>query len=62
MKSKVINFSNKNELISLCEFSDQTSFKLIYRGSRDGFESVNFHQKCDGIGNTLVVIKYLLGH
>ena len=28
---------------------------LLYRGSRDGFKSGDFHSRCDGVANTLVV-------
>jgi hypothetical protein len=34
---------------------------LLYRGSRDGFGSSNFHQKCDGKSNTLTVIETTKG-
>ena len=30
---------------------------LIYRGSRDGFNSFDFHNKCDGSALTLTLIK-----
>jgi len=33
------------------------TFELIYRGSRDGFTSEDFHQNCDEMGPTLVVCK-----
>ncbi|EGG19891.1 hypothetical protein DFA_06995 [Cavenderia fasciculata] len=33
------------------------SFALLYKGSRDGFEASNFHQKCDGKGKTITLIK-----
>jgi hypothetical protein len=33
------------------------SMKLLYRGSREGFQASNFHSKCDGIGNTLTFIE-----
>jgi hypothetical protein len=46
------------------EFTGKT-FRLLYRGSRDGFKAVNFHQKCDGHANTLIVIldrnRYVFG-
>jgi hypothetical protein len=29
---------------------------LLYRGSRDGFQSSNFHGKCDGRSNTVTII------
>jgi hypothetical protein len=39
----------------LKEFENQT-FRLLYRGTRDGFGSSNFHAKCDQQSNTLVII------
>jgi hypothetical protein len=32
-------------------------FRLLYRGSRDGFSPATFHQCCDGHGNTLTIVK-----
>eukprot|EP01083_Nonionella_stella_P217281 780200_1 len=32
------------------------TFKLIYRGSRDGWKSLDFHNKCDNKGKTVVLI------
>jgi hypothetical protein len=37
------------------EFENQT-FRLLYRGTRDGFGASNFHAKCDEQSNTLVII------
>jgi hypothetical protein len=37
------------------EFCYKT-FDLLYRGSRDGFSSEDFHKRCDGHRNTLTVI------
>jgi hypothetical protein len=31
-------------------------FKLLYRGSRDGFQSTDFHRTCDGHGHTVSLI------
>jgi len=31
--------------------------KLLYRASKDGFKSSDFHRKCDGHSNTIVIIK-----
>jgi len=44
----------------------QKRFVLIYKASRDGFDSKDFHKKCDNKGATLVVIQsseggYLFG-
>ncbi|RHZ65100.1 hypothetical protein Glove_319g122 [Diversispora epigaea] len=32
-------------------------FRLLFRGSRDGFSAKTFHNKCDGQGATIVVVK-----
>jgi hypothetical protein len=31
-------------------------WRLLYRGTRDGFRSSDFHQKCDGCANTVTLI------
>ena len=43
--------------MNLCEFPTRQKFKLLYRASEDGFSSSSFHEKCDGIKNTLTIIK-----
>jgi len=30
---------------------------LIYKGTKDGFQSAKFHEKCDDKGATIVLIK-----
>ncbi len=45
------------ELIKLCEFSPSDKWSLLYRGTRDGFDSHDFHSKCDGHSNTLTIFK-----
>ena len=45
------------ELIQLCEFSPSDQFTLLYRGTRDGFGSRDFHLKCDNHSNTLTICK-----
>jgi hypothetical protein len=45
------------ELIHLCEFSLNDKWTLLYRGTRDGFGSDDFHSKCDGHCNTLTILK-----
>jgi hypothetical protein len=41
----------------LCEFSPNDKFRLLYRGTRDGFGSSDFYSKCDGHSNTLTLLK-----
>ncbi len=48
---------NVNDLINLCEFNKEQRWKLLYRASEDGFGAGQFHAKCDGNLNNLVVIK-----
>jgi hypothetical protein len=45
------------ELIKLCEFSPNDKWSLLYRATRDGFRSTDFHSKCDGHSNTLTILK-----
>jgi hypothetical protein len=33
------------------------SFRLLWRGSRDGFKAEAFHRRCDGHANTITIIK-----
>ena len=30
---------------------------MLYRGSKDGFASTDFHSKCDGHENTLTIVR-----
>jgi hypothetical protein len=45
------------QVIELCEFSPNDKWSLLYRGTRDGFGSSDFHLKCDGHSNTLTILK-----
>jgi hypothetical protein len=45
------------ELIDLCDFSPNDKWSLLYRATRDGFGSNDFHSKCDGHSNTLTLLK-----
>jgi hypothetical protein len=52
----------QNQLLKLCELPQDQKLELKYRASRDGFKASDFHIKCDGIGNTLIVIKAKSGN
>ena len=47
----------ENKLMELCELSSTVELRLVYRATRDGFASKCFHQKCDGVKNTLTIVK-----
>ena len=32
-------------------------WKLLFRGSRDGFQAETFHSKCDNKGPTVTIVK-----
>jgi len=49
----------KKALVGWC---GGVQWKLLYRGSRDGFSAQNFHSKCDYKGPTVTVIKSTTGH
>jgi hypothetical protein len=58
-KSQILTGKQPSELIKLCEFTSKDKWTLLYRGTRDGFGANNFHSKCDGKNNTLVILKAL---
>ena len=51
------NQQQSSALLNLCEFSPNDKWSLLYRGTRDGFGSYDFHSKCDGHSNTLTISK-----
>ena len=54
------NILTQNQSVSLLQIIKPFSnigFNLIYQASRDGFGLKDFHSKCDGVLNTLMVIK-----
>ena len=56
-QSQILTGQHSFELMMLCEFCPNDKFTLLYRGTRDGFGSRDFHSKCDGHKNTLTVCK-----
>jgi hypothetical protein len=56
--SQILNGEQQSiQLIKLCQFSPNDSWSLLYRGTRDGFGSNDFHSRCDGHSNTLTILK-----
>ena len=52
----------QSQLLKLCEFPQDQKWELKYRASTDGFKESDFHWHCDGISNTLTVIKAKSGN
>ena len=59
--STILNNDMIQDLKQLCEI-ELDKWTLVYRASRDGFKAENFHSTCDGISNTLTVIKSTNGN
>ena len=63
LDSVIIKEKDEKDLFLLCNFIDGLKkCKLLYRASRDGFRAANFHAKCDGVPNTLTIIKTTQGY
>ena len=41
----------------IIKMASAAKLTLLYRGSRDGFLSSDFHEKCDGKTNTIALVK-----
>ena len=62
LKSQILKGEQQcSELLKLCQFSSNDKWSLLYRGTRDGFGSDDFHSKCDGHANTLTILKAKFG-
>jgi len=57
-----MDIESQKQLVNLCEFPQGLKWELKYRASRDGFKASDFHSNCDGIANTLTVIKVKSGN
>jgi hypothetical protein len=57
INSSILNYQQIRDLMRSCSFSRLQRWKMIYRGSADGFSAQAFHSKCDGKRNTLTIIK-----
>lgn len=53
--------TERENLKSLIGF-EKKSFVLLYRGTRDGFKGINFHEHADGVNNTLTIVKSKQGN
>jgi hypothetical protein len=59
--STILNPKEKTDFYELCEFHKSDQLSLLYRATRDGFESSQFHKHCDNFPNTLTIIKSSTG-
>jgi hypothetical protein len=59
LESKVFSSSQFIGLNAVCGFPVEQKWKLIYRASDDGFGAADSHRKCNGVANTLTVVRSL---
>ncbi|CAG8722928.1 4519_t:CDS:1, partial [Scutellospora calospora] len=57
--TKWINQTSRKGITKFLPFKPKNNydFKLLTRGSRDGFNPANFHDKCDNKGPILTILK-----
>lgn len=60
--SNILTKVSSKNLIQLCGFSFEQKWKLVYRATVNGFGAQEFHDKCDGVKNTLTIIKSTSGY
>lgn len=56
MDSVILSPAEQFELVSFIGMTDKI-FRPCYRGTRDGFRGLDFHDHCNFVANTLTVIK-----
>ena len=57
MKSPTDNENIEFLLKSLADIKPIESLQLLFRGSKDGFKAKTFHEKCDDIHDTVVIVQ-----
>ena len=62
VSSSIISFSEAYQLKSLCNFSSDLNFKLLYQGDRDGFNKNSFRSKVNDESNLFIIIKTTRGN
>lgn len=55
--TSLMTIQQENDLFKLCNLNSNGNWSLVYKATRDGFSSRDFHSKCDSKKNTLVIIK-----
>jgi len=61
-ESTIMDSYLQRKLVDLCEFPIDQKWELKYRGTRDGLKAADFHSRCDGIANTLTIVKATNGN
>ena len=51
-----------SKLFEISTKISNNNWKLIYRGTRDGFGAKDFHRECDGVAKTVTIVKTTNGN
>lgn len=63
MNSVIVGSIEMRHLLwNLCNFPDEEKFSLLYRASEHGYDSANFHSRCDDKQCTLTIVKTTCGY
>jgi len=58
--SEILTVEEEAQIMAWKEGGQLT--EVLWRGSRDGFKAIDFHSRCDGHGNTVMVVKDTKGN
>lgn len=61
-QERMLTAEQMKDLIRLCKFPINCRMSLVYKASRDGFASADFHSKCKEYKNTLTIIQSINGN
>ena len=56
LPTQILNKKQKDDLTLLLDLPSLSKWKLIYKATRDGFTCNDFHEKCNGIKDTLTIV------
>eukprot|EP01132_Coremiostelium_polycephalum_P008091 gene8091-9957_t len=62
IESERLDFEHISQINKWANLPIGTQWKIIYKATVDGFEGVKFHEKCDGKGPTITIIKSKKGN
>jgi hypothetical protein len=51
-----------SKLFEISTKISNNNWKLIYRGTRDGFGAKDFYRECDGVAKTVTIVKITNGN
>ena len=56
LSSSILSLEQMSDLMNFCQFNSKR-LTLVYKATEDGFGAADFHEKCNGVGHTLVLIQ-----